>query len=68
MLLNFLEMCPYELVDQVYFGQLIDSICGSVTSMETNTVQTMLRCVVQNGLTALFIKKRLGGVDLDTDT
>ena len=38
LILNFMEMCPYELVDRVYFGQLIASICGGITSMQASTV------------------------------
>ena len=28
LLLNYLQMCPFQLVDHVYFKQVINSVCA----------------------------------------
>ena len=61
LLLNFLEACPLELIDHIYSGQEITSVCNGVASMQASTLQTFLKCLVQNGLTSLFIKLRFSG-------
>ena len=56
--LNYLQICPYQLVDHVYFRQVINSICapGIISTMHASTVQTLLRQVIMNRLVPIFIK------------
>ena len=60
LLLNFLEMCPYQLIDRIYFGQIITAVCDSVGSLHSSTVATLARCILQNGQLALFVQSRFG--------
>ena len=46
LVLNFLQSCPYQLVDRIYFGQLINSLCNAISSMQASIVQTLLKCVI----------------------
>lgn len=61
LLLNFLQMCPYQLIDKVYFAQVINSVCSGIASMHASTIQTLLRSIITNNLTAIFIKAQFGG-------
>ena len=58
LLLNYLQMCPLQLVDHIYFKQVINSICapGIISSMHASTVQTLLRSVIMHGAMNIFIK------------
>ena len=36
-LTNFLEGCPYELIDHVYYTQVLNSVCSDIGSLAPST-------------------------------
>jgi len=55
LLLNFLESCPQELIDNNYFSGLFDSFVGFLPEAEgIGFENSLLTCVVRNGLVKMF--------------
>lgn len=55
LLLNFLQECPYELLTNVYYAQVISGLCLSVESVPVSAIQAMMRCVLSMGLLKVFV-------------
>lgn len=55
-MINFMQGCPYEMLEEVYCGAVISSVLKAHCSASIDHAKSLLNCVQKHNLSALLIK------------